>query len=348
MNDLKVLHFHFGREGGAERFFVNLALALHGRGVEQCFVIRPNRTWGSAIAEIGPVIHSDFSNLIRTTGVVQWRVRRLERAWRPHAIMAWMPRASKLLPAHSNAIRVTRLGDYPKDIKHFSHADVLVGNAPGIVKTARELGWGREIRTITNFPRKATPCPLRRAAHATPEGAFLVVAGGRFVPRKGLDTAIRAVAKLPGVYLWLLGEGPEMPALRALVSDLSVADRVRFLGWLNEPMDGIAAGDAFLMPSRHEPLGNMLIEAWRAGIPSVSTRSEGPTWFMRDGEDGILTEIDDVDAIAVGLASLRDNPVRAAAYARSATNRIAQMFSEDAIVDEYIALLSQNRVRFDG
>ncbi|MEM9437302.1 MAG: glycosyltransferase [Pseudomonadota bacterium] len=346
--DLRVMHFHFGREGGAERFFVNLATALADRGVEQRFVIRPDRTWGDTMAKLGPVIENDFSNLIRATGFVQWRVGRIARAWQPHAYMSWMPRAAKLLPSSTKALRVTRLGDFPANLKHFGKTDVLIGNVPGIIDRAQSLGWTREAKIITNFPREVTPNPMPRSAHSTPDDAFLVVAGGRFVQRKGMDTAIHAVAALPGAYLWLMGEGPEKDGLKALVSELGVGDRVRFLGWVSETLDGIASGDAFLMPSRHEPLGNMLIEAWQAGIPSVSTRSEGPAWFMRDGVDGIMTEIDDVEAITAALATIREEPERAKSFVANATVRIDEMFSETAIVDEYISLLSRNKAAVDG
>ncbi|MEO0676140.1 MAG: glycosyltransferase, partial [Pseudomonadota bacterium] len=92
----------------------------------------------------------------------------------------------------------------------------------------------------------------------------------------------------------------------------------------------------------------MLIEAWQAGIPSVSTRSEGPEWFMRDGVDGLMTEIDDVEAIAAALIEIRDNPPRAAEFTRNARTRLDEMFSERAIADAYIALLSRNREAVDG
>ncbi|MEO1798106.1 MAG: glycosyltransferase [Pseudomonadota bacterium] len=345
---LRVTHYHFGREGGAERFFVNLATALNARGVEQRFVIRPNRTWGDAVKALGPVIESDFSNLIRATGLVQWRIARVNATWRPHAHMSWMPRAAKLLPRQTKALRVTRLGDFPANIKHFGRTDVLVGNVPGIIETAKSHGWDRATEVITNFPRNVSPKPLDRSSYATPEDAFLIVAGARFVPRKGMDIALRALAGIPGAYLWLMGDGAEMPALRQLASELGLEDRVRFLGWIDETLHGIAAGDAFLMPSRHEPLGNMLIEAWQAGIPSVSTRSEGPEWFMRDGVDGLMTEIDDVEAITAALIEIRDNPSRAADFTRNARTRLDEMFSERAITDAYIGLLSRNREAVDG
>ena len=59
MTAKKVLHMHFGKEGGAERFLVTLARALAERGVEQRFIIRPDRIWRDEVATLGPVIESN-------------------------------------------------------------------------------------------------------------------------------------------------------------------------------------------------------------------------------------------------------------------------------------------------
>ncbi|OWY11363.1 hypothetical protein B6V74_04995 [Thioclava sp. F42-5] len=338
MEHLKVLHIHFGKEGGAERFFVALSQAFSQRGIEQRFIVRPNRTWSADIAALGPVIEGNFSHFIAATGVMQYRIRKLCRRWEPDAIMAWMPRASRLIPDYPKAVRITRLGDFPLKLRYFGNTDVIVGNLPAIADQVRELGWTKETRTISNFPRPVAVQPVSRADHDTPDDVFLVVAGGRFVPRKGLDATIRAVARVPGAWLWLLGEGEEKENLRALVADLGVGDRVKFIGWVPEAIHHIAAADAFMMPSRHEPLGNMLLEAWRAGVPSVSTRSEGPDWYMRPEVDGILTEIDDIDALAAGLIAIRDNPEQGRAYVENAKARLDEMFSVDAVVSAYADL----------
>ncbi|HBS48884.1 MAG TPA: glycosyltransferase [Rhodobacteraceae bacterium] len=334
----RVLHIHFGKEGGAERFFVALTRALDSRGVEQRFIIRGGQSWEPDIAALGPVIHGNFSHFIRLTGVMQLRLWRLCRQWRPDGILAWMPRAARLLPAYPGAVKAVRLGDFPTHLRYFGNCDVVVGNIPAIGEHVRNLGWTGETRTISNFPRPVVPQPVSRAAHDTPEDAFLVVAGGRFVPRKGMDVALRAVAQVPGAWLWLLGTGGQEDALKALAAELGISDRVRFVGWVPEAIHHIAAGDAFVMPSRHEPLGNMLLEAWRAGVPSISTRSEGPDWYMHPGVDGILTEIDDVDAIAAGLERLRANPGEARAFSRNAAARLDDWFSEDAVCAAYIDL----------
>ena len=89
----------------------------------------------------------------------------------------------------------------------------------------------------------------------------------------------------------------------------------------------------------------MLLEAWRAGVPSVSTRSEGPNWYMRDGIDGALVDIDDVDAVAKALAHIRAAPEEAAQYVSNASERLNEMFSEKAVVEAYVDLFKQDAAK---
>ncbi len=340
MTAQRVIHIHFGKEGGAERFFVNLAHALGERGVEQQFIIRPNRTWDAEIAMLGPVIRNNFSRMSPLSLVAHVQAEVLVRRWKPDAVMAWMPRAGRLLHSWPGVVKLARMGDFPNNLKHFGSCDVLVGNQPGIAKRCRDLDWQRPLLTISNFPRDVTPVPVDRASLATPANAFVVAASGRFVPRKGFDVLIRAIARLPDTYLWLLGEGQERRALETLARDLGIAGRVRFVGWVDEPINTIAAADAFVMPSRHEPLGNTLLEAWHAGVPTVSTRSEGPDWFMRDGIDGIMTAIDDDTAIADGLIRIRGDKALSSSFVVNARARLAECFSKQAVVDAYLRVFS--------
>ena len=340
---VRVLHFHFGREGGAERFFVNLAQAFDRDGIEQRFVIRPNRTWDAEIAALGPVIRNDFTRISPMTALLHLQMELLVRRWKPDAVMAWMPRAARLIHRWPETVKLARLGDFPAHLRHFGNCDLLVGNIPAIGEHCVKIGWKRPTRTISNFPRRVTPNPVARDILQTPDDAFLIATAGRLQPRKGIDTLIRAVAAIPSAWLWIAGDGPERDMLERLAKDLGMTERIRFTGWVTEPIHYIAAADAFVMPSRHEPLGNVLLEAWHAGIPSVSTRSEGPSWYMRDGIDGLMVAIDDVPAMTSALERLRDERASAFDFVKNARERLEQLFSEKAIVAAYREVFTSMR-----
>ena len=186
----RVLHIHFGNDGGAERFFASLAQALGDRSVEQRFIIRPNRAWRGEIEGLGQLIEKHYRPLSPFSLLLKKRLRCMVREWRPNAIMAWMPRAARLLPDWPEAVKFTRLGDFPTKLKYFARCDVLVGNSPGISDRCKSLGWAGPVRTITNFPPEVTPQPVNRRELDTPEDAFVISGAARFVPRKGVDLLI--------------------------------------------------------------------------------------------------------------------------------------------------------------
>ena len=336
----KVLHIHFGKDGGAERFFVNLAWALGERGAEQRFIIRPRRAWRGEIEVLGPIIESHYRYLSLSSLLLEWRLRRMLQPWRPDAIMAWMPRAARLIPDWPGALKLARLGDFPMNLKHFGHCDALIGNQPGIGNRCKDLGWTRPVHIITNFTREVAICPVARAQYDTPEDAFLIAGAGRFVPRKGFDLLVRAAARIPGAWLWLVGDGEERPALEALAREVGMGERTRFTGWVEEPIHHIAAGDVFGMPSRQEALGNVILEAWQADVPVVATRSEGPDWFMVDDENGTLVDIDDLAAFVAAVSRLRHDRAFAQTLIEGGRARLQEMFSRKRIVDQYLDLFA--------
>lgn len=338
---VKVVHFHFGKDGGAERFFVHLVAALGERGVKQSVVIRPGRSWRPAVARHADVVESHFRNLSLDRFTLPLRAKHLVRD--ADAVMAWMPKGAKLVPAGAKAVRVARLGDYPEHLHKFANIDVLVCNTPGIATHVRQLGWQRGVEVISNFTFAERATPVRRADHGTPDDAFLVTAMGRFVPRKGFATVINAVAADPKAWLWLLGEGELDADLRERAERAGVVDRVRFLGWQADTRAFIAASDAFAMSSSHEPLGNVVLEAWSQDVPVISTRCEGPTWFMRHERDGLMVDINDADGFAAAFRRLRGEEGLADRLRAGGRATLASTFSREAVTDAYLDLFARRQ-----
>ncbi|MBB4187390.1 glycosyltransferase [Sinorhizobium terangae] len=340
---MKIMHFHFGKDGGAERFFVHLVNALAERGVKQTAVIRPQRIWRPEIEGATRIVESHFRNLSLDRLLLPRRVMHMARRDRPDALMAWAPRASELMPAYKGCIKISRLGDYPPRLDYFRNTDCLVCNTPGIAGHVRKLGWKREIEIISNFTNTDRVEPVSRATLDTPEEAPVVMSMGRFVERKGFHTLIQAIAKVPGAYLWLLGDGEERDNLQKLATDLGVAARVRFAGWQKDTRPFLAAADIFVMASSHEPLGNVILEAWAQGTPVVSSRSEGPQWFMRDGENGLMVDIGDEDGFAHAVERIVSDDALRASLAERGHQTLMSQFSKEAITDAYLKLFGSKR-----
>lgn len=342
---MRLLHIHLGLEGGAERFFVRLARAMDARGVRQAAIIRPGRSWRHELPASMRVEEGTYLRWWITRFTMRARVRRLLDEFQPDGILAWMPRAAEILPEEAACLRATRLGDYPApgSFWKFRNTDALVCNTPDVAAWVRRHGWSGRTEVISNFSTASAAPAEPRERHATPAGAFLVVAVGRLVRLKGYHVLIEALARAKDVHLWIVGEGEERPGLEALAASLGVQSRLRMLGWRTDPTPFLAAADALCLPSLHETLGNAVLEGWTAGIPVVASRAPGPSWLVRDGENGLLADVGDPVGLADALSRLRDDVRLRRSLADRAAADLAERFSERAVVDAYLRLFGAGR-----
>jgi len=286
--------------GGAEIFFCRLAAALAGKGLEVSAVTRPQPAVTEALSAAG--IGLQTSRFRRRFDVLtRRRVRQAIERRRPDVVLAFMQRAAMLTPAGRHRL-IGRLGGaYP--LRPFLHCDHLVVPAPGLYEHVLAAGWpAARLSLLPNFlaDRHADPAPpaLR------PSDAPLVLGLGRLHRNKGFDLLLRALAAVPGVQLWLAGDGPEAAALERLAAELELGGRVRFLGWQADPLPLLRAVDLLVVPSRVEPFGNVVLEAWMAGCPVLASDTAGPAWLIRDGVGGRLAPAGEAEALVGPLRAL--------------------------------------------
>lgn len=332
-----------GKQGGAEAFFVRLCGALARAGIEQRALVRRGRPWAKDIVSSGvPVVELPFGGVFDVT--TRRRLGRQIDGFAPNVVLTWMSRATGFCPRPSERrryIHVARLGGY-YDLKYYRRCDHLIGNTMDLVRYMRTNGWPAE-RThyLPNFVDASPLPPVSREALSTPMNARVVLALGRLHRNKGFDVLIRALERLPGVILWLGGEGTERGALETLARELGVVDRVRWLGWRNDVGALMAAADAFTCPSRREPLGNVVIEAWAQGVPVVAAASVGPAALIASGETGLLVPVDDAEALAGSLATLLDHPELAARLRAAGQSAYEARFTEAAVIAQYRAFFEK-------
>lgn len=339
---MRIHQYIFGKDGGAEKFFVHLSSALAKRGVEQTVVMRWNRRWKPDVEKHATIIQSNFRDASIDRLLLPIKVRKLAEKEQPNAILTWSTRGARLMPAYKGGIKLSRLGDYPTHLGYFKNSDVLVCNTPGIADHVRNnLGWTRGVEVISNFTDTAPVAPVSRAVANTPEGVPLIMTMARFVKRKRIHLLIEAMAAVPDAFLWIAGEGEEKDALEAEVRDRKLEHRVRFLGWQKDARPYVAAADIFVMPSSHEPLGNVIFEAWAQGVPVVSSRSEGPSWFMQDGENGLMVDIDDVAGYARAINQLIADKQLAKSIGVKGQATLVGQFSEEAVCNAYVELFKR-------
>jgi len=152
---------------------------------------------------------------------------------------------------------------------------------------------------------------------------------------------LRALAQVPDATLWLAGSGPEEAALKNLCRTLGLEARVRFLGWRDDVTALMRSVDLFICPSRHEGLGSIVMESWAHGCPIVATRSQGPGEVIDDGVTGLLTPVDDVDALAAAVNRVLGDDGLRSQLAAAGLRHYDEHYSEAVIVEAYRRLFLQ-------
>jgi glycosyltransferase involved in cell wall biosynthesis len=323
--------------GGAEIFFVRLATALQRAGETQRVLIRRDPARSQSLAEAGIAFaEARFGGPFDLGS--RFAFRSEIAAWRPDIVLTWMSRATRLCP-RGDFVHVARLGGY-YDLKYYRRCDWLVGNTRAIVNYAVAAGWPRKrIEYLPNFVPDA-----RRAGHArsSAEAAAmpLALALGRLHPNKGFELLLAAIAETRDIRLAIAGDGPLRASLERRAAELGVARRVNFLGWRENVPGLLASADLLVCPSLHEPLGNVVIEAWSAGLPVVATRSDGPTALIENEVNGLLVPLPGEPgggprALAAALERLSRDPALRAHLGAAGRSAYEAEFTEAAVIARY-------------
>lgn len=188
--------------------------------------------------------------------------------------------------------------------------------------------------------------PSARAALGVGSGerAFLFVGSG--FARKGLDAAIAALAACAGEPFRLIVAGRDRDAkrFRARAAAAGVADRIHFVGGVDDVRPLYAAADCFILPTRYDPFPGAVLEALAMGLPAIVGRRSGAAEIVQPGASGWICEPEDVP----GLATLMRETARVATEDRLAAARAtAEGYGIDAMADRlarlYAALLALRR-----
>jgi len=351
----KSLHVIGGKgSGGAERFAVRLINALARRGAPVAAVT----VAGGAIARmIDPGIRQYHAPMLGAWDLwSRWKIGRAIRDFRPDIVQTYMGRATRIvhLPRGRLPVHLARLGGF-YNLKGYRHAHAWIGNTRGIrdylVGNGLPASRAFHLGNFADVP-SAVPAAQRDALRAGLglTGCRIVLGLGRLHPNKGWADLLHAFARLPAclddapLHLLMVGDGPLRAELMQLGHALGIAARVHWAGWQADPAPYYQLADVFVCASVHEPLGNVILEAWANRALVVSTRAQGPLELMHDGEDGLLAPVSDPAGLATAIqqALQLDAPTRARLI-ESGVHEIEAHHSEAAVVSAYGALYAALR-----
>lgn len=155
----------------------------------------------------------------------------------------------------------------------------------------------------------------------------------RLVPAKGVDVLVRAFARaadaLPNAQLVIAGEPDPDLDLPGLARSLDIADRVTFLGFIEDTAALFSELDVFVLPSLSEGLNSSVLEAGALGVPVIAARVGGVPEAIADGETGLLVAPGDADALSKALVALLGDTGTSQRMGRNARARVLERFSAE-------------------
>jgi glycosyltransferase involved in cell wall biosynthesis len=217
-----------------------------------------------------------------------------------------------------------------------SLVDLYDANSRGGVELLGELGVAPErVVQIPNGLDLSTWTP----AHRGPDDPPTIVCAARFAPVKRHEDLLRALALLRrnghAFRALLAGEGPTLPAMRSLATELGLADIVELPGRVDpEAMRGmLGRASIACLSSVWEGMPGAVMEAMACGLPVVATDVSGTREVVADGESGLLVPPCDPPALARALARLLDDPELRARLGTAGRRRMEERFSLEAMLD---------------
>ncbi|WP_448640853.1 glycosyltransferase family 4 protein [Geodermatophilus sp. URMC 63] len=224
--------------------------------------------------------------------------------------------------------------------------DRLIAVSEALRRTYERIGVPPErFTTVLNGiapVRVRTQRPSAREVLGLDPRQPVVMTVGRLTHMKGqchlVDAVPDLVARFPDLAVVVLGDGPLREALAKQASGLGVADVVRFAGHRPDARLLLAAADVFVLPSRHEGLPLVVLEAMEAGLPVVATRVIGSSEAVDDGVTGVLVPPARPAALGAAIGDLLADPGLRRRQGAAGRQRYLTCFGRERMAAETLAV----------
>ncbi len=218
----------------------------------------------------------------------------------------------------------------------YSYADKLVCVSKDLAQhLKKDFGISKKISVIYNGINVA----VKKRTHTPPKNICTFISVGRLNLQKDHESLIMAASLLNKDYLnwklWIIGDGPEKKRLQKLINKLRLNNKVKILGWVNNINKFLKQADIFVLSSKWEGFGYVLIEAMLQSLPIISTAApHGPTELLDKGKYGILVPVGDEYSIKRAMLKLVTNKSTYKHYSDQSFKR-SSFFSQEKMWQKY-------------
>lgn len=325
--------------GGAERYFVDLSIALAEQDHEVQAICH-RRFHGLTALRQHPAVHVTDVNVLGWWDWLAWRRIGAEVGrFGPALMHAHLARAAYIggkVRRRTGIPLAVKTHNYV-DLKYYRDVDLFLPTTADQRRYLVEHGIAaRRIQVVPNFSSLSAVAE----AGKIDTGPLVFGSFGRMVAKKGFDQLIDAFKQVldAGIDARLVigGDGVEREALVRRIAGHGCADRIELCGWVSDAaafLDGI---DVFVLPSLDEPFGIVVLEAMARGKVIVSTRTQGPSEVLTDA-DAYLAAAGNVDDLARAMREVAARPDEAVHKAARALEKFKHAYAKDVVVPQLLA-----------
>lgn len=348
---MKILHSIFTHDdGGTERYVADLANAQLKSGHDVAVMIRGDRKGGSKKDAFLGWLDSGVSVLKLPANWVlrKWPTPPIKthiKDYHPDIIHTHHGRDSRYLSKLSGGIPVVATVHMHYREKDYQHHDGLICVSPWLVKTIPEA-MQTQTTLIPNWVRpydyKAAKVPRRAALRKKlklSDDTILFGSVGRLSPEKAPIDLVDAfiLADIPNSHLVLFGQGELEEKVKALIAPRK--EQITLMGYDADIRPWYKAFDVFVLPSRSESFGLVLLEAMDASCRIVTTRTDGAHDLLGENKEVLFADVAAPANLAIALKKVASKPRKRINYKEISRYRLTD--AEPAIMKFYQRFLSQ-------
>lgn len=195
--------------------------------------------------------------------------------------------------------------------------------------------WQSQLLRFTDEDRRQ----VKENIFKTQENTLIIISIAELHERKGLKYLIEAmpqvIAKFPNIKLVIVGEGPERDELEKLIKKLELENYVTLTGRQKEIPKLLKSADIFVLPSRREAFGLVILEAMITATPVIASEVGGITEIIKNGKNGILVQAENSESLAKALEKLIAKPDLRIKLATAGFATAHEKFDAKKMAEEY-------------
>jgi len=310
-------------------------------GLTQYIVTRANNSWRLSQFSDAGIAYATTNLNPSLRALSRYKLARTIDRFRPDVIQYWKARAGRFTIARHKERSLAWHGGTARPGR-MSGCGWHLGSSPQVVTDLLEKGVDEpRVFHVPPFAGRSREAPVSRKDLGVPAGAPLALVLSRLHAKKGLTTLMEAVRTIEGLHVLIAGDGSMRGALRAHIKAQRLDDRVHLLGWRNDGNELMKLADFVICPSRIEPFGKIVIEAWAAAKPIIAADAVGPSTLITPGKTGTLVRRGDDEALAAAIQEMISHPSLAHKMGAAGREAYNAEYGETIFVEQMLSIYQQ-------